>query len=85
MMTVGLSIVIVGGLGLLPAKTWLAQRASIAEAEADLVRLEAESAESDNQLSLLQTDAEVERIARQNFDLVYPGEESYRILPPASE
>ena len=32
-------------------------------------------------MDLLQTDAEIERIARRDLGLVYPGEEAYAILP----
>ncbi len=80
-LTIGVALLIVAGIGLLPAKTWLNQRQSISQAEADLDRLNAEVAKLENQLELLETDDEVERTARENFDLVYPGEESYRILP----
>lgn len=81
MLTVGMSLLLVAGMGLLPAKTWLEQRESIAVVEADLDQVNGRVAALSNQLGLLETDAEVERTARKNFDLVYPGEESYRILP----
>ena len=80
-LTIGVALLIVAGIGLLPAKTWLNQRESIANAQADLDRVNSEIAELENQLELLETDEEIERTARENFDLVYPGEESYRILP----
>ncbi len=72
---------IVIGIGLLPARTWLAQRESISDTQSHLDELETEVAKLEVQLQLLETDAEVERVARENFDYVYPGEESYRILP----
>lgn len=75
------AVVIVAGLALLPVRTWLGQRTSIAEADSELTRTQAEIAELEARLALIQTDAEVERLARENFDLVFPGEESYRILP----
>ncbi len=79
--TVGVSVLIVAGIGLLPAKTWISQRQSISDTQSDLDRLNAEVAELEVQLQLLETDDEIERTARENFDFVYPGEESYRILP----
>ena len=75
------AVLIVAGLALLPVRTWLGQRTSITEVDAELHRTEAEIAELKARLVLIQTDAEVERQARENFDLVFPGEESYRILP----
>lgn len=51
------------------------------QTQENLDRVNARVAELENQLRLLETDDEIERTARENFDLVYPGEESYRILP----
>jgi len=79
------SVVLVVGLAILPTRTWLSQRSSGADAQARLERMEAEIVQLEHRLELLSTDAEIERLARKNFDMVYPGEESYRILPaPAS-
>ncbi len=75
------AVLIVAGLALLPVRAWLGQRTSITEVDSELSRTEAEIAELKARLVLIQTDAEVERQARENFDLVFPGEESYRILP----
>ncbi len=77
---VGLSLVVLAGLAVLPAKTWFSQKQQMQEAEERLARIEAESAELDRELDLLATDAEIELRARRDFDLVYPGEESYRIV-----
>ena len=79
----GLSAVVLGALALLPARTWMAQRSERAQVEAELVRVDGEVEQLEAMLELLETDAEVERRARESFDLVYPGEESYRILEKA--
>lgn len=71
---------VLAALAVLPVQTWLTQRNQTADAEAELREVEADVAELQAELDQLQTDAEVERIARENFDLVYPGEESYRIV-----
>lgn len=76
------SATLVIGLAILPARTWHSQSSSQNEAEGRLERLEEEVSQLDARLEMLSTDAEVERLARKNFDLVYPGEESYRIQPP---
>ena len=79
---VGLAFAVLGGLAVLPARTWSSQRQDIAGAQAELDRIEAEVAELKVQLEQLRTDDEIEHLARQHFDLVFPGEESYRIVPP---
>ncbi len=77
----GLAITVVVTFAIMPVRIWLDQRESLGEAREDLAEVQAEVDELNAQHSLLETDAEVERQARENFDLVYPGEESYRILP----
>ncbi len=76
-----LSVVVLVGLAVLPARTYLTQRELRANATAERDRLASEVEGLEAQLTLLHTDAEIERRARSDFDLVYPGEESYRILP----
>jgi cell division protein FtsB len=78
----GLALAVLAGLAVLPARTWLSQREDMAAARDDLERIEVEVAELSRRLDQLQTNAEIERLAREHFDLVYPGEESYRIVPP---
>ena len=85
MLVVGLAMAVLAGLAVLPARTWLSQRENMSDVQADLDQIEAEVVVLEAELELLQTDSEVERLARANFDLVYPGEESYRIVPPESE
>lgn len=80
-----LGALVLAGLAVLPAKTWFSQRENTAEAEAELTRLQAEGAELEVELRLLATDAEIERRARRDFDLVFPGEESYRIVPAEAD
>ncbi len=77
---VGLALTVLAGLAILPAQTWFSQKQKMAEAEAEIARIEAETVELERELLLLGTDGEIERRARQDFDLVYPGEESYRIV-----
>ena len=78
---VGLAVAVLAGLAVLPAKTWFSQKQKMEEAEAEVARIEAETAELELELQLLATDEEIELRARRDFDLVYPGEESYRIVP----
>ncbi|MGI9594518.1 MAG: FtsB family cell division protein [Acidimicrobiales bacterium] len=79
MFVVGLAVTVLAGLAVLPAQTWFSQKQKMNEAEAEIARIEAESARLELELRQLAGDDEIERRARQDFDLVYPGEESYRI------
>ena len=78
------SIVVVGVLFLLvfPARTYLGQRRSLAAAEHRVSVLSGENATLDQRVAKLQDQAEIERIAREQYGLVKPGEEAYAILPP---
>ena len=82
LLVVALALLVLAGLAVLPAKTWFSQRQKMAEAHAELARIEAEATALEHELQRLATDEEIERRARQDFDLVYPGEESYRIVTP---
>ncbi len=77
---VGLALTVLAGLAVLPAQTWFSQKQKMQEAEAKVAGIEAESAELEREVQRLATDEEIERRARRDFDLVYPGEESYRIV-----
>ncbi|MDH3298938.1 MAG: septum formation initiator family protein [Acidimicrobiia bacterium] len=76
-----LAAAVLVGLAIVPVRTWLAQQRKMDEARTQLAQIDAEVADLERQLAQLQTDDEIERRARQDFDLVFPGEESYRILP----
>jgi cell division protein FtsB len=69
-------------LAVFPAKAVLAQRANRAQLAAHVAQLSAENAALQDRAGQLQTDPEIERLARQ-YNLVMPGEESYFILPQA--
>jgi cell division protein FtsB len=77
----GLVLVAVAFLFLFPIKTWAGQRSELSDERARLELLQRENARLDADARKLQTDAEIERLARERFDLVRPGEEAYAILP----
>lgn len=64
-----------------PTTTWLDQRAEAAELDEALQVLTAEQARLRDDIARMRTDEEVERIARRDFNLVYPGEEAFAVLP----
>ncbi len=78
------SVVFVGVLfaGVFPTRTWLAQRAATANAQERVDVLRSENQALEERARLLQDDAEIERLAREQYGLVRPGEEAYAILPP---
>ncbi|MEZ5226818.1 MAG: septum formation initiator family protein [Acidimicrobiales bacterium] len=76
----GVSVIVIGALAVLPTRTWMDQQNELEAVQTELDEVNADLEQLDAMLDLLETDAEIERRARENFDLVYPGEESYRIL-----
>ncbi len=79
------SVAVVGVLfvGVFPTRTYLAQQASLGRAEERLAVLAEQNTLLDRRIDALNTDAEVERLAREQYNLVRPGEQAYAILPPA--
>jgi cell division protein DivIC len=78
------SVVFVGVLFLfvLPGRTYLAQRRTLAAAETRVRVLSRATVELQQRAQQLQTDAEIERLARQQYGMTKPGEVPYAILPP---
>ena len=81
------SVVLVGVLfaGVFPTRTYLAQRASISRAEKQLSVLGEQNAELERRAKELESDSEIERLARERYNLVKPGEEAYAVLPPPAK
>jgi Septum formation initiator len=64
-----------------PTGTYLDQRANTAEAEERLAVLRAQNEAYENRIHRLETVEEIERLAREQYNLVFPGEEAYAVLP----
>jgi hypothetical protein len=64
-----------------PTRTWLDQRAALAETEAELHELRAEREALEQRVTELDSDGQIEEIARSQYGLVLPGEEAYAVLP----
>jgi cell division protein FtsB len=85
---VWVSVVLVVGLALvlflvLPTRTWFSQRSVADETERRLAAVQQENAALEARVRALQDPAEVERLARQTYNMVRPGEQPLSILPPA--
>jgi cell division protein FtsB len=65
-----------------PTRTYLGQRDQIRRAEERLAVLQRQTVTLERDTKRLQGDAEVERIAREQYGLVRPGETPYVIVPP---
>lgn len=81
------SVVLVGVFCavILPTRTFLDQRQEIAAEETKVQVLTRENQRLATRVSELHTDAEVERLAREQYNLVRPGEEAYAILPGSAD
>ena len=81
--TIGLGLALVAFMFafVLPTQTYLSQRDQIGRAEERLDVIRRETAELQADTERLRGDAEVERIAREQYGLVRPGETSYVIVP----
>ena len=67
-----------------PTRTWLAQKHERADAVAQLQVLNDENQVLASRVEALQSDDEIERLAREQYNLVKPGEEAYALLPGPS-
>src|SRR4051794_2943641 len=64
-----------------PTRTWLAQRQETASATEQLQVLTKENSKLATRVKALRSDDEIERLAREQYNLVKPGEEAYALLP----
>lgn len=77
--------VVVTAAGIFPFRQIIADRRSVALAQEKLAALEAENDRMEAEVVVLHTDDEVERLARERFGLVRPGEIAYVAVAPAGE
>jgi cell division protein FtsB len=77
------SVVAIGILfvAVFPTRTWLGQRTDLEATERRVAVLTAQNASLAARVERLNTDAEIERLAREQYNLVRPGEEAFAILP----
>jgi cell division protein FtsB len=77
--------VVVTAVGIFPFRQIIADRRSVSLAQEQLLALRAENEHLEAQVAVLETDDEVERLAREQFGLVRPGETAYVVVSPAGE
>ena len=83
------SVIVVGilFLAVFPTRTYVGQRGDLAKTAERVDVLKRENDRLAQRVGKLNTDEEIERLAREQYSLVRPGEEAYAILPapkPAS-
>lgn len=70
-------------VGVMPTRTYLQQQGQLTAAEERVEVLSEQNDALEERMKQLETDEEIERLAREQYNLVRPGEEAYAILPPA--
>ncbi|HUS60728.1 MAG TPA: septum formation initiator family protein [Acidimicrobiales bacterium] len=75
-------LVAVLAIAIFPTRTYLAQRQRLEATEQRLELLRQQNASMSRRVDELGTDEEVERLAREEYQMVRPGEEAYALLPP---
>jgi cell division protein FtsB len=78
----GVVILAVFVFGVFPTGSYVEQRNELNRAVDELEQIEADNELLQRRVARLESDEEIERVARQEFDMVLPDEESYLILPP---
>jgi cell division protein FtsB len=64
-----------------PTSSYLSQARQVNRARHDLAVLRAQNRDLSNEAEKLQTDAEIERIARERYNMALPGERLFSIVP----
>ena len=64
-----------------PTSSYLSQARQVSKARHDLAILRAQNKTLSDESAKLQTDAEIERIARERYNMALPGERLFSIVP----
>jgi cell division protein FtsL len=78
---VALAVVAILFLFVFPTRSYLAQRRQVGAAANDVATLEAQNDQLEQEAQKLQTPEEIERRAREQFNMGYPGEQQFRVFP----
>ena len=79
--TAVVGVIVVMGVFVFPTRTWLQQRHQLAQTVQEVRILDQQNAALAAEASKLQTDAEVEQLARERYQLVRPGDQVFAIGP----
>jgi cell division protein FtsL len=78
---VALAVAAILFLFVFPTRAYLAQRRHVQSAAQDVAVLREQNGRLQAEAQRLQSPPEVARMARQQFNMVFPGEEVYRVMP----
>ena len=78
-------VVVFLAVAVFPTRLWLGQRQEIADAQHRVAVLDHTNAALKKRVQELDSDSAIERIAREQHNLVKPGEDAYAVLPPAGD
>lgn len=79
------AVIAVLAVTVFPTRIWMNQKKDIASAEHRVAVLDQANAALQRRVDELATDSAVERLAREQLNLVKPGETAYAVLPPADD
>jgi cell division protein FtsB len=68
-----------------PTRTYVNQRRQLAATASELRLLNSQNSQLTDEVARLRTDSEIERIAREQYHLVQPGESAIAILPAPTQ
>lgn len=68
-----------------PTRLWMSQKSDLTDAERRVQVLKQTNAALQQRVDELGTDSAIERLAREQHNLVKPGEDAYAVLPPAGD
>ena len=78
----GVVILAIFVFGVFPTGSYVEQRNELQDAETELSELQADNANLEARIARLESDEEIERVAREEHGMVFPTDESYLVLPP---
>jgi cell division protein FtsL len=77
----GVAIVVFAFLVVFPMRSWFAQRNEVNRMAQEVSVLQTQNRKLQTEENLLQTPSEIERLARERFNMVKPGEIAYSVIP----
>ena len=78
---IALGVVAILFVFVFPTRSYLAQRGQVSGAKKDVSVLKAQNAKLEQEAAKLQSRDEIERMARDQFNMQYPNEQVYKVMP----
>ena len=68
-----------------PVRTYIDQRGQMNATEDRIEMLQGTNQQLEERAKQLQSDEEIERLAREKYELVTPGQQAYAVMPPPAQ